>query len=102
MTYDQFARLGIRPPAGVLLYGPPGCSKTLLAKAPPSPRTKWTRCVPHPVLIGHAACLVQALATESALNFLAVKGPELLRKYVGDSEKAAPRPAARFPEAGPS
>jgi AAA family ATPase len=58
---EAFKTLGIRPPAGVLLYGPPGCSKTLMAKA---------------------------LATESGLNFLAVKGPELFRKYVGDSEKA--------------
>ena len=58
---EAFQRLGIRPPAGVLLYGPPGCSKTLLAKA---------------------------LATEAGLNFIAVKGPELFRKYVGDSEKA--------------
>jgi SpoVK/Ycf46/Vps4 family AAA+-type ATPase len=58
---EAFKTLGIRPPAGVLLYGPPGCSKTLTAKA---------------------------LATESGLNFLAVKGPELFRKYVGDSEKA--------------
>jgi SpoVK/Ycf46/Vps4 family AAA+-type ATPase len=49
-----------RPPAGVLLYGPPGCSKTLMAKA---------------------------LATAAKLNFLAVKGPELFRKWVGDSEK---------------
>ena len=45
----------------MLLYGPPGCSKTLLARA---------------------------VAAESGLNFLAVKGPELLSKYVGDSEKA--------------
>lgn len=58
---EAFQALGIRPPAGVLLYGPPGCSKTLMAKA---------------------------LATEARLNFLAVKGPELFRKYVGDSEKA--------------
>lgn len=52
---------GIRPPRGILLYGPPGCSKTLMAKA---------------------------LATESSLNFLAVKGPELFSKWVGESEKA--------------
>lgn len=57
---DAFARLGVKAPRGVLLYGPPGCSKTLTAKA---------------------------LATESGLNFLAVKGPEILNKYVGESEK---------------
>ncbi|CAD6950546.1 unnamed protein product [Tilletia controversa] len=56
-----FRRLGIRPPRGVLLYGPPGCSKTMIA---------------------------QALATESGLNFLSVKGPELYSKYVGESERA--------------
>lgn len=72
---EQFARLGIRPPAGVLLYGPPGCSKTLLAKA---------------------------LATESSLNFLAVKGPELLRKYVGDSEKAVAAVFRKARQAAPS
>lgn len=53
--------MGLKPPAGILLHGPPGCSKTMLAKA---------------------------LATESGLNFLAVKGPELFSKYVGDTEKA--------------
>ena len=58
---EAFKRLGIQPPNGTLLYGPPGCSKTLIAKA---------------------------LATESGLNFFAVKGPELFSKYVGDSEKA--------------
>ncbi|GAA5976177.1 hypothetical protein JCM10908_005408 [Rhodotorula pacifica] len=58
---DTFKRLGVRPPRGVLLYGPPGCSKTLIAKA---------------------------LATEGGLNFIAVKGPEVFNKYVGESERA--------------
>jgi len=58
---DTFTRLGVMPTKGVLLYGPPGCSKTLTAKA---------------------------LATESGINFLAVKGPELLNKFVGESERA--------------
>uniref|UniRef100_A0AAY4C0S9 AAA+ ATPase domain-containing protein n=1 Tax=Denticeps clupeoides TaxID=299321 RepID=A0AAY4C0S9_9TELE len=58
---EAFSRMGIQPPKGVLLYGPPGCSKTMIAKA---------------------------LANESGLNFLAIKGPELLSKYVGESERA--------------
>ncbi|GAA5879001.1 hypothetical protein JCM1840_007411 [Sporobolomyces johnsonii] len=58
---EAFKRLGVSPPRGVLLYGPPGCSKTLIAKA---------------------------LATEGGLNFIAVKGPEVFNKYVGESEKA--------------
>ncbi len=58
---EAFARLGVDAPKGVLLYGPPGCSKTLMAKA---------------------------LATESGLNFIAVKGPELFNKFVGESERA--------------
>lgn len=53
--------MGIEPLKGFLLYGPPGCSKTLMAKA---------------------------LASEAKLNFFAVKGPELLSKWVGGSEKA--------------
>nr|XP_004667079.1 ATPase family protein 2 homolog isoform X1 [Jaculus jaculus] len=57
----SFLRMGIQPPKGVLLYGPPGCSKTMIAKA---------------------------LANESGLNFLAIKGPELMNKYVGESERA--------------
>lgn len=57
---DTFKNLGVLAPKGVLLYGPPGCSKTLTAKA---------------------------LATESGLNFLAVKGPEIFNKYVGESER---------------
>ncbi|KJH43746.1 ATPase, AAA family [Dictyocaulus viviparus] len=58
---EAFERLGIEPPTGILLYGPPGCSKTLVARA---------------------------LANESNMNFLAVKGPELFSKWVGESEKA--------------
>lgn len=58
---ESFKRLGIKPPGGVLLYGPPGCSKTMIAKA---------------------------LATESGLNFISIKGPELFSKWVGESERA--------------
>lgn len=58
---DSFKRLGINPPRAVLLFGAPGTGKTLLAKA---------------------------LATESKINFICVKGPELLSKWVGESEKA--------------
>ncbi|KAM7172585.1 nuclear valosin-containing protein-like isoform 2-T2 [Macrochelys suwanniensis] len=58
---EQFKALGLTAPAGVLLAGPPGCGKTLLAKA---------------------------VANESGLNFISVKGPELLNMYVGESERA--------------
>ncbi|XP_043267934.1 ATPase family protein 2 homolog isoform X2 [Venturia canescens] len=58
---EAFARLGITPPRGLLMFGPPGCSKTMIAKA---------------------------LATESKLNFLNIKGPELFSKWVGESERA--------------
>jgi transitional endoplasmic reticulum ATPase len=58
---DLFTQAGIRPPKGILLSGPPGCGKTLLAKA---------------------------IASETNVNFISIKGPELLSKYVGESEKA--------------
>ncbi|EIW68257.1 hypothetical protein TREMEDRAFT_32265, partial [Tremella mesenterica DSM 1558] len=72
---DTFLRLGVEAPRGVLLYGPPGCSKTMTAKA---------------------------LATESGLNFLAVKGPELLNKYVGESERAVREVFRKAQAAAPS
>ncbi len=58
---ERFEKLGIRPMKGLLLYGPPGTGKTLLAKA---------------------------VANESEANFIAVNGPEVLSKWVGESEKA--------------
>jgi transitional endoplasmic reticulum ATPase len=58
---EMFKRLGIRPPKGILLIGPPGCGKTLLARA---------------------------VATESEANFISIKGPEVFSKWVGESEKA--------------
>ena len=61
---ERFAKFGLHAPAGVLLYGPPGCGKTLLAKA---------------------------VANESGANFISIKGPELLNKYVGESERAVRR-----------
>ncbi|MDR2720466.1 MAG: CDC48 family AAA ATPase [Nitrososphaerota archaeon] len=58
---ERFTRVGIRAPKGILIYGPPGCGKTLLARA---------------------------VATESEANFISIKGPEVFSKWVGESEKA--------------
>ena len=72
---EAFKKLGVHPPKGILLYGPPGCSKTLTAKA---------------------------LATEAGLNFLAVKGPELFNKFVGESERAVREIFSKARAAAPS
>jgi ribosome biogenesis ATPase len=71
---EKFEALGLPLPAGVLLYGPPGCGKTLLAKA---------------------------IAHESGANFISVKGPELLDKYVGESERAVRRVFERARSSAP-
>ncbi|MBP2321254.1 transitional endoplasmic reticulum ATPase [Kibdelosporangium banguiense] len=72
---DSFARLGVQPPRGVLLYGPPGCGKTFL---------------------------IRALAGTGRLNVLSVKGAELMDKWVGESERAVRELFRRAAEAAPA
>lgn len=75
LTYSHlFESAGIRPPKGILLSGPPGCGKTLLAKA---------------------------IANESGINFISVKGPALLSKYVGESERAVREVFRKAKQAAP-
>ncbi|MFH1774690.1 MAG: CDC48 family AAA ATPase [Methanobacteriota archaeon] len=70
-----FTKMGIKPPKGVLIFGPPGCGKTLLAKA---------------------------IANESESNFISVKGPEILSKWVGESEKAVRQIFKKAKQAAPT
>ena len=70
-----FEKAGIRPLNGILLFGPPGCGKTLLAKA---------------------------IATESRSNFIAIKGPEIYSKWVGESERAVREIFRKARQAAPS
>lgn len=72
---DSFKRVGIKAPKGILLYGPPGTGKTLLAKA---------------------------VASESESNFILVRGPELLNKFVGESEKGVRKIFEKARQASPS
>ena len=72
---DGLERVGAQAPRGILLFGPPGCSKTLLARA---------------------------VASQAGMNFLAVKGPELFSKYVGESEKAVASLFAKARRAAPA
>jgi len=72
---ELFQRLGIEPPKGVLLHGPPGCGKTLLAKA---------------------------VATESVANFFAINGPEIMSKFYGESEKRLRQAFQKAQENAPS
>jgi transitional endoplasmic reticulum ATPase len=72
---EKFQKLGIKPPKGILLYGPPGCGKTLLAKA---------------------------VATESEANFISIKGPEIYSKWVGESEKAIRETFRKARQAAPA
>ncbi|MCK4849537.1 MAG: AAA family ATPase, partial [Candidatus Heimdallarchaeota archaeon] len=76
ITHPQiFNKHGVTPPHGILLYGPPGTGKTLLAKA---------------------------VATESQANFIAIRGPELLSKWVGESEKAVREVFRKAKQSAPS
>ncbi|MFX0172172.1 MAG: CDC48 family AAA ATPase [Candidatus Hodarchaeota archaeon] len=72
---EMFQKHGVTPPHGILLYGPPGTGKTLLARA---------------------------VATESQANFIAIRGPELLSKWVGESEKAVRDVFRKAKQASPS
>jgi transitional endoplasmic reticulum ATPase len=74
-TPEAFKRIGIKPPTGVLIFGPPGTGKTLLAKA---------------------------IAHESKANFISIKGPEVLSKWVGESEKAVREIFKKAKQATPS
>ena len=58
---SKFTKMGVKPPRGALIYGPPGCGKTLLGRA---------------------------VATETGANMILVRGPEILSKWIGESEKA--------------
>ncbi len=71
---EVFEEAGVKPPKGILLTGPPGCGKTLLAKA---------------------------VANESQVNFISVKGPALLSKYVGESEKGVREVFKKAKQAAP-
>ncbi len=71
----SFERIGIKPPKGVLLYGPPGTGKTLLAKA---------------------------VSNESGANFISIRGPEILSKWVGESEKRIREVFKRAKQVAPS
>ncbi|MGZ5520872.1 MAG: CDC48 family AAA ATPase [Halobacteriota archaeon] len=72
---NAFSSINTRPPKGVLLFGPPGTGKTLLA---------------------------QAVATESEANFISIKGPELLSKWVGESEKGVRETFRRAKQVSPT
>jgi transitional endoplasmic reticulum ATPase len=72
---EIFKTVNIKPPRGILLFGPPGTGKTLLAKA---------------------------VASESEANFISIKGPELLSKYVGESERAIRETFRKAKQAAPT
>ncbi len=71
----SFERIGISPPTGIILYGPPGCGKTMIAKA---------------------------VATEAGANFISVKGPEVLTMWVGESERKLREIFRRAKQVAPS
>ena len=71
---DSYRAMGLSVPSGVLLFGPPGCGKTMVAKA---------------------------IAASSGASFISIKGPELLNKFVGESERAVRQVFARARASSP-